>query len=264
MKRFKIRSIRYLIIAMLSIFLAAGCADDSGSGDATTGAAGSGPVDLGTAGNFVILAKSGISTTGVTHITGNIGVSPIDQTGMTGFSETMDSTNVFSTSVLLTGKLYAADYAVPTPANLTTAIRDMETAYTDAAGRTTPDHTELGAGNISGMSLAPGLYKWGTGVLIDNSGVTLTGGENDNWIFQIAGDLTVNNGAIVTLAGGAQAKNIIWQVGGVTGASLGTTVHFKGVILAAKAIILNTGATLTGRALAQTKSVLDANTVTGP
>jgi hypothetical protein len=264
MKGFKIRSVRYVLIAILSILLIAGCANDDGSGDAADSTAGAGPVDLGTAGTFVILTKSGISTTGVTHITGNIGVSPIDQTGLTGFSETMDASNQFSTSLLVTGKLYAADYAVPTPEDLTTAISDMETAYTDAAGRTIPDYTELGAGNISGMDLAPGLYKWGTGVLIDNTGVTLTGEESDTWIFQIADNLTVNNGAIVTLAGGAQAKNVVWQVGGGTGVSLGTTVDFKGIILAAKAIIFNTGATLTGRALAQTNSTLDANTITAP
>jgi hypothetical protein len=222
------------------------------------------PVDLGTAGNFVILTKTGITTTGVTVITGDIGVSPIDHTAMTGFGEAMDPSNQFSTSSLVTGKLYAADYAVPTPANMTTAVSDMETAYTDAAGRTIPDFTELGAGNISGMTLVPGLYKWSTGVLITAAGVTLSGGPNDVWIFQIADDLTVNNGAIVTLAGGAQAKNIFWQVGGGTGVSLGTTSQFEGIILAIKAIVINTGATLNGRALAQTNVTLNANTITAP
>ena len=172
------------------------------------------PVDLGTAGNFVLLTKSGITTTGSTHITGDIGTSPIDSTGITGFGLILDGSNQFATSALVTGNVYAADYAVPTPANMTTAISDMETAYTDAAGRSIPDFTELGAGDISGMDLVPGLYKWGTGVLIDLNGVTLTGGVNDVWIFQIADNLTVQNGAIVTLAGGAQAKNVFWQAGG--------------------------------------------------
>ena len=222
------------------------------------------PVDLGTAGNFVILTKSGITTTGVTAITGDIGVSPIDSTAITGFGLTMDASNTFSTSALVTGKVYAADYTEPTPTNMTTAISDLRTAYVDAAGRTTPDDTELGGGDISGMTLAPGLYKWGTGVLITNVGVTLSGGANDVWIFQIADDLTVNNAAIVTLAGGAQAKNIFWQVGGGVGVSLGTTVQFQGIILATKAITINTGATLNGRALAETKVTLDANTITAP
>ena len=137
----------------------------------------------------------------------------------------------------------------------------METAFTDAAGRTSPDFTELGAGDISGMTLAPGLYKWGTGVLI-TSGVTLSGGANDVWIFQIAGDLTVSNSAIVTLSGGAQAKNIFWQVSGQ--ATLGTAADFKGIILSQTLISLNTGAVMNGRALAQTAVTLNANTITKP
>jgi len=219
-------------------------------------------VNLGTAGNFVILAKSGISTTGTTSITGDIGVSPIDSTAITGFGLIMDASNKFATSSLVTGKAYAADYTPPTPTTMTTAVSDMETAYTDAAGRTeTSIVTELGAGDISGRTLSPGLYKWGTGVLITN-GVTLSGSANDVWIFQIAQDLTVGNGAIVTLSGGAQAKNIFWQVAGQ--ATLGTTSAFKGIILSQTAIVLNTGATLNGRALAQTAVTLDANAVTRP
>ena len=64
----------------------------------------------------------------------------------------------------MTGQLSGANYAAPTPANLTTAVGDMQTAYINAAGRTLPDHTELGSGNIGGLTLAPGLYKWSTGV----------------------------------------------------------------------------------------------------
>ncbi|WP_415396561.1 ice-binding family protein [Sulfurimonas sp. CS5] len=222
------------------------------------------PVNLGTAGGFVILDKTGISTTGTTAITGDIGVSPAAQSYITGFSETLDSTNTFATSSLVTGKIYAADMAAPTPSNMTTAVSDMEIAYTDAAGRTTPDFTELGAGDVSGMTLAPGLYKWGTGLLITNVGVTISGGATDVWIFQISGDLTLNNGAIVTLAGGALAKNIFWQVAGGTGVTFGTTADFKGIVLAQKGIVVNNGATVKGRLLAQTAVTLDANAVTQP
>ena len=219
-------------------------------------------VDLGTAGNFVILSKSGISTTGTTAIVGDIGVSPVAASYITGFGLVADSSNTFSTSSLLTGKVYAADYTAPTPIILTTAVSDMETAYTNVAGRTeTSIVTELGAGDISGMTLAPGLYKWGTGVLINN-GVTLSGGANEIWIFQIGEDLTVGNGAIVTLSGGAQSKNIFWQVAGQT--TLGTTSDFKGIILCKTLIEIQTGATLNGRALAQTAVTLDANAVTTP
>lgn len=230
----------------------------------TTGLAaalGPAPVVLGTAIDFVILAKSAVSTTGVTAITGNIGLSPAAGSFLTGFSETMDATNVFSTSAAVTGQLFAADYAPPTPTNLTTAILDMQTAYTDAAGRTLPDFTELGSGNINGLTLVPGLYKWGTGVSFTN-GVTISGAANDIWIFQIGADLAVGNGAIVTLLGGAQAKNIYWQVAGTT--TLGTTSDFKGIVLCQTQIAFNTGAIFVGRALAQTAVTLDATTITAP
>lgn len=220
------------------------------------------PVDLGTAGNFVILAKTAVSTTGATSVVGNIGVSPAAASFITGFSLVADPSNVFSLSDLVTGNVYAANYAAPTPANMTAAISDMETAYTDASGRTSPDHTELYAGDISGRTLTPGLYKWGTGVLITSAGVTLDGGADDVWIFQIANNLTVNNSAIVHLIGGAQAKNIFWQVAGQ--ATLGTSADFKGIILSKTLISLNTGAVMTGRALAQTAVTLNATDITAP
>lgn len=218
------------------------------------------PVSLGSAGGYVILAKSTVTTTGATAIVGNVGLSPAAASFLDGFALSAPATS-YTTSALVTGRLYASDYAVPTPANLTSAVSAMQAAYTDAAGRTSPDFTELGAGNIQGMTLAPGLYKWGTGVSIP-SAVTLSGGPNDVWIFQIAQGLTVGNAAIVTLAGGARAKNIFWQVGGA--ATLGTTSNFKGIILSQTAIAFNTGAVFTGRAYAQTAVTLNATTVTAP
>ena len=251
MKRFTTQKAYLVCMSILSVFVFA------------TGAiaAGPTPVNLRTAGDFVLLTKTGVTTTGTTAIVGDMGVSPIAATSMTGFGLIADSTNTFSTSSLVTGKIYAADYAPPTPTKMTTAISDMETAFTDAAGRTTPNFTELGGGDISGKTLLPGLYKWGTGVSITN-GVTLAGGPNDVWIFQMAGDFTVNNGAIITLLGGAQAKNIFWQVSGQ--AVLGTTADVKGIILSQTLVSMNTGAKLSGRALAQTAVTLIANTITAP
>jgi hypothetical protein len=219
-------------------------------------------VNLGTAGNYAILAKTGISTTGTTAITGNIGVSPSAATFITGFGLIMDPSGTFSTSSLITGRVYSADYTSPTPTTMTTAIGDMETAYTDAAGRTLPDHTELGSGDITGLTLSPGLYKWGTGVAVGAGGVTISGSSSSIWIFQIAQDLTVANGAIVTLSGGALASNIFWQVAGQT--TLGTTSQMKGNILCQTQIAMSTGATLNGRALAQSAVTLDANAVIEP
>lgn len=224
-------------------------------------AAAQAPVNLGTAGGFVILAKSGISTVPASAITGNIGVSPIDSTAVTGFSLILDLSGQFATSAQVAGNVYAPDYAAPTPVNLTAAIGDMQTAYTDAAGRTTPDFTELGAGQIGGLTLVPGLYKWGTDVLI-SSDVTLSGGPDDVWIFQIAGKITQANATKVFLSGGALAKNVFWQSFGVV--SLGTTAHFEGIIMCQTAIILATGASINGRLLAQTAVTLDASTVTSP
>ena len=219
-------------------------------------------VNLGTAGNFVMLAKTGISTTGTTHITGDLGISPAAASFITGYGLIMDVSNTFSTSSMVTGNVYAADYTPPTPSKMTTAISDMQTAYTDAAGRTSPDYTELYTGDITGKILTRGLYKWSTGVNISAGGVTISGTANDVWIFQIAGNLTVANGAIITLDGGAQASNIFWQVAGQ--ATLGTTAAMKGIILCQTAIALSTGATLNGRALAQTAITLISNTITGP
>ena len=217
------------------------------------------PVNLGTAGDFVILAKTGISTTGATAITGDIGISPAAATYITGFGLIMDASGTFSTSSLVTGNIYAANYTAPTPTKMTTAIGDMQTAYTDAAGRTSPDYTELYTGDVTGKTLTHGLYKWSTGVTIGAAGVTISGTSSDVWIFQIAQNLTVANGAIVTLSGGAQPSNIFWQIAGQV--TIGTTAEMKGIILCQTGIAMNTGATLNGRALAQTAVTLEANTV---
>lgn len=217
-------------------------------------------VNLGTADNYAILAKSGISTTGVTSVVGDVALSPAAATFITGFALSSPATT-FSTSSMVTGQVFASNYDTPTPAALTTAVLDMQTAYTNAAGRTLPDFVELGAGNVNAMTLTPGLYKWGTGVTIPAT-LTLDGDANDVWIFQVGQNLSVGNGAIVTLTGGAQASNVFWQVAGST--TIGTTAAFKGVILSQTLVSMNTGSSLIGRALAQTAVTLNAATVTNP
>ena len=226
---------------------------------------GPGTINLGGAAIYTILSKTGISTTVGSSVTGNIGVSPAAATGITGFGLIMDPSNVFSKSSpssLVSGNVYAADYAVPTPANISTAVSDMETAFTTANGLVTSVITELGAGDITGMTLVPGLYKWSTGLLISASGVTLTGGPNDTWVFQIGQGMTVANGAIIHLAGGAQAKNIFWIA--ASNAEIGTTVDFSGNIISQTKIVLNAGSKVTGRLLGQTAVNLDAATVIFP
>ena len=92
--------------------------------------------------------------------------------------------------------------------------------------------------------------------------ITLSGGANDTWIFQISGDLTVSSAKNMILTGGAQAKNIFWQVAGQ--ATFGSNSHVEGNILSMTGITLQTGASLNGRALAQTAVVLAGNTVVKP
>ena len=216
------------------------------------------PINLRSAGNFTVLSQAGISTTGITKVVGNIGVSPIAATGMTGFTLKMDRSGNFSRSSRVSGKIYAADYKAPTSNQLTIAIGDMQTAYNDAAGRLNPMVTELGTGNIGGLTLTPGLYKWTTPVTIPKD-VILSGGKNDVWVFQIAGTLDIAPNVKVILKGGAQEKNIFWQVAG--NVSLDTKSVFSGNILGKTAIVLKTGATLNGKALAQTAVTLDANKI---
>jgi hypothetical protein len=213
------------------------------------------PVNLRSAGTFAILSKSGITDVYASAVVGNVGTSPI-----TGAALLLSCGEV-------SGTLYVVDAAGPLPCAvnnasfLDSAVLDMGFAYDDAAGRLFPDFTELGAGEIGGLTLEPGLYKWGTGLLITTD-VTLTGGPDDVWIFQVAGTLNEANGTRVTLAGGARAKNIFWQVAGAV--TIGTTAHFEGIVLGKTMIAVNTGASVNGRLLAQTAVTLQMNAVTQP
>lgn len=219
------------------------------------------PVELGTAGNFTILSAAGISTTAGTSIIGNIGVSPIAATALTGFSLSLDPSGQFSTSALVTGQVFAADYTPPTPDVMSAAIVDMQGAYTNAAGRSNPDFVNLAGGTLDGQILAPGLYKWTSAVTITNS-VTIDGDGDSNavWIFQIDNRLILEGGAQIILSNGATARNIFWQT--AEGATLGTTSHFEGILLTATDIAVQTGASVTANLFAQTAVTLDDNAIT--
>jgi hypothetical protein len=212
----------------------------------------------------VLLAKTAITNVTGSSITGgNLGLSPAAASFLTGFSLVADSTNVFATSasVPAPGKIYASNYASPTPANLTAAVLDMQTAYTEAAGRTNPDFLNLGSGNLGGKTLAPGLYKFGTSVTIPTD-VTFAGAAGDVWILQISNDLELSAAKKVLLSGGAQAANIYWQVAGQV--TLHATSHFEGVILSKTGVTLQTGASLHGRVFAQSMIALDNNVIAAP
>jgi len=199
-------------------------------------------INLRTAANFAILGGSTVTNTGLTFITGDLGVAP--GAAVTGFPPGVVS-----------GSIHAGD------AVATQAVLDLTTAYNEAAARSNAPITV--SGNIGGQTLAPGLYMSTSSLAISSGDLTLAGDANAVWVFQIASTLTVTSGRQVILSGGALPKNIYWQVG--TSATLGTTSVFKGNILADQSISLLTGATLDGRALTRIAAVtLDANTVVRP
>ena len=218
-------------------------------------AAGPHEVLLGDAGRFAILSQTGITDVYRSTITGDVGTSPI-----TGAAILLACDEV-------TGYIYTVDAFGPNcdktfndATTLTSAVGAMGTAYNDAAARTA-NVTELNAGEIGGLTLQPDTYKWSSNVSISTD-VTLHGSATDTWIFQIAGNLTEANGVRVTLAGGALAKNIVWQVAGSV--TLGTNSHFEGVVLSKTLIAVNTGTSVNGRLLAQTAVTLQKNTITAP
>jgi len=253
------------VTALSLAALVAGCPNGDGNNAVQPNAAGAGtgvgglgkgpaPVALGSAGTYVILAESAITDVPPSPITGNVGLSPATGAGIdltcaeiTGVTNDVDNTGPLPCTVM-------------NASGLTTAIGAKGTAYTDAQGRA-PDYIELGAGDIGGLNLSPATYKWGTGLLIP-SDVTLTGGPNDVWIFQIAQGLTVSNGVHIVLAGGALPKNIFWATFGAT--ELGTTSHFEGVLISQTSIAMNTDATINGRLFAGTAVTLQQNSVTQP
>ena len=212
-------------------------------------AAGPEPVYLGAAAPFTILAGAAITSTGGGLINGAVGASPISGSA------------IGVTQAQVNGTIYAVDAAGPagsviSPEILSAAMGDLTTAYNDAAGRSPiPSGSFLnpGAGNLGGLSLAAGLYKFTGTALLTGSDLTLTGGPDDVWIFQIAADLQVGSSIDVILAGGAQARNIFWQVG--TSAVIGTFSIFKGTILAKQSVTMNTSSAMDGRALASVAGV---------
>jgi hypothetical protein len=238
----------------LSLFLLSAAAMVS----ATTAAE---AVDLGTAEDFVILAKTGISTVPSSAVTGNIGVSPISATAITGFSMVKHSSEEFSTASQLTGKAYASDYAKPTPIKMTTAVGDMETAYSDAASRSnTTFNLSEGKFNTA-TTLEPGVHAFGSDVAI-NADLTFSGGKDDIFIVQMTGSLTQAASTDVLLAGDAQAKNIFWQVAGSVEVGAGSVLN--GIVLVKTEAVFKTGASLVGRVLAQTACTLDQAVITQP
>jgi len=234
----------WIAASALAAFALAGCCDsDNPLGVREGGAGGPAAVPLATASTFVVLAGSAVTNTGATVVTGDLGVSP--GSSITGFPPGT-----------VTGATHSNDAAAAL------AQSDLTVAYNDAAGRTTGAVTV--SGDLTGLTLAPGLYK-STSSLAISGALTLTGLGDPNAIFiiQMASTLTTGPGSQVILSGGAQSSNVIWQVG--TSATLGTNSIFKGTIMADQSITVNTGARLDGRALARIGAVtLDTNAIANP
>lgn len=235
----------------------------------TTGtiiAAGPDPVNLGTAINYAILAKTAVSTVPNSVVTGNVGLSPAARGDLTGWSEVYDVTDTYATStqVVAPFKLYASDLVGgTTSADLTTAVLNMQAAYTDAAGRTATSAatTDVGSGTLTSQTLVPGVYEWGSAVTIPTD-LTFTGNATDVWILKVAGTLDMAANRTVILAGTALAKNIFWQVSG--GVTIGAGTQFKGIVLSQTAITMGDLSTVEGRLFAQSAVTLNATTVTQP
>src|SRR5580658_8488597 len=162
------------------------------------------PVNLLSTSRFAVLAETEITDVPTSAITGDVGLSPAARSYISGL-----------TGPQVTGSIYAASDGGATAIMLTQAQGDLTTAYNDAAGRTpvpTGPFLNPGSGNLGGLTLTNGLYKFTSSALLSGSDLTLMGGATNVWIFQIASELNVDDGMQVVLAGGAQASNIFWQV----------------------------------------------------
>ena len=217
------------------------------------------PVNLRTAGDFGVLAATVITGTGVA-VTGDIGLSPATSGAIVGLALTMDDSDTFSTSTQVIGKVYASDYAAPTPIKLTTAHNDLALAITDASARI-PTFTG-GAGDLGGMTIAPGVYKWSSVAITTSCTLMGTGSELDVWIFQISTTVAVTAQMKVALAGGAKAKNVFWQVNGAV--TIGADAEFPGVVLTSGAFTSGDGSLISGRVLGQAAATLTDSVVVQP
>ncbi|MBM2840136.1 MAG: hypothetical protein HW412_664 [Bacteroidetes bacterium] len=201
-------------------------------------------VNLGTAASFAVLAGSGVTNTGPTLLTGDLGTFPT--ISITGFPPGI---------VGPPGVNHAGDAVTQLAKN------DLVIAYNDAAGRALNFTVSA---DLGGQTLVPGVYFSASSMALTGT-VTLNGQGNPNavFIFQAGSTLVTASGSSVNLINGAQACNVFWQVG--SSATLGTTTSFVGNILALASITMNTGATIRGRVLARNAAVtLDANTVNPP
>jgi hypothetical protein len=271
-------------MAALLITLVAGCGGGgtvaTGMGPAGAVCSGAGCVNLGKAGNYAILAQTGVSTVPPSVVTGNVGVSPADRSYLTGWSPISEPTDTSysSAQVVAPGRLFAADQVGGTTSvDLTAAVADMGTAYTNANGLASAGGALAtgvpgtacpgtgGTGALGGMTISPGVYTCtvtldiatGTNVTLNGAGV---------YVIRTTQGINQASGTQVLLTGGAVAQNVFW-VSALTVNIVGTvgaTTKMAGVILAKTDIVVGSKATVNGRLLAQSAVTLDQATVTQP
>jgi hypothetical protein len=258
---FSFKTCHFVIFSLLS--LSANAETVRGAQRELDGAA---PVNLGLAGTYAILSKTGVSTVPTSAIKGDIGVSPAAATFLTGFALTLDSAGQYSTTTQVDGGAHSASYGGDVATKLTSAVSSMEAAYTDAAGRTNgvADRTNMGYGTLGGVyggpvegsQLTEGVYTFGSSVTVA-SAITFKGDVDSIVIIQITGDLLVQANVVLD---GVLAQNIFWQVAGRVIVEAG--VQMKGILLAKTAVVFETGSSLSGRVLTQTHCALDMATIT--
>jgi type VI secretion system secreted protein VgrG len=203
-----------------------------------------GPINLGTAASYGVLGASTVTNTGPTIVNGDLGLAP--GSSITGFGGAPDG--------IVTGTVHQTDAAAAL------AQDDVTTAYNVAASLTP---TTTGIGELSGLSLTPGVYTGGALALSNNGALTLAGSANSVWVFQAASTLTIGSATRITITGGASACNVFWQVG--SSATIGTAAQFQGTVLAQQSVTATTSAVIVGRLIARVAAVtLDTNTITAP
>jgi hypothetical protein len=238
-------SFRTRAIVSTGVILAIGLWSIASAATAQAASVLTGPIDLGTSSTYGVLAASAVTNTGPTVVTGDIGVSP--QSSITGFGGLPNGTNI--------GAVHDMD------AEASQAQLDLTTAFNAAAGLTP---TSSGLTELNGMSLTPGVYSGGALSLSNNGTLTLAGTSAASiWVFQAASSLTIGSASQIVITGGASACNVFWEVG--SSATIGTSAHFQGTVMASASVSAATGATIQGRLLAKTAAVtLQSNAITAP
>lgn len=236
-------------------------------------------VDLGTAAMFGAFGgNAGMTNQGLNTVinNGSIGTTGAS-TMVTGFH---DGNAIYTETDLnvgnVTGDIFTAPPAPGTATSLAIAQQaqlDATAAYLSISPASKPGGSDPNAGELGGLTLAPGVYKSASGTFkISNGDLTLDaqGDPNATWIFQTAAGLTVGiagpTGAkSVLLKNGALSKNVFWYVGSaatINGAGGGTMV---GTIIANSGVTFSTAGNaaqtvLNGRAISLVSSVTMVNT----